>query len=110
MKAANLVLRIACELAALVAVGWWGWTVNFVLVVVLPLAVAVVWGAWIAPRARRRLADPARIGVEVVIFAAATACFAAVGQPGVAAVFAAVALLTALLVRKWPEPVASRPG
>jgi hypothetical protein len=109
VKASNLALRFACELAALVAVGWWGWTVNAVLVVVLPVAVAIVWGAWIAPRARRRLPDPARLAIELVIFAAATACFAAVGQPAVAIIFAAAALVTALLVRKWPEPVGPRP-
>src|SRR5713226_6721969 len=86
VKAANLALRFACELAALVAVGWWGWTVSAVLGIVLPLLVAAVWGAFIAPKARRRLPDPGRLGVEFVIFAAATACLAAVGQPMSAAV------------------------
>jgi hypothetical protein len=55
VKAANLTLRFACEVAALVAVGWWGWTVSPVLGVVFPLLVAVIWGAWIAPKARPRL-------------------------------------------------------
>jgi len=109
VKAANLALRFACELAALVAVGWWGWTVSAVLGIVLPLLVAAVWGAFIAPKARRRLPDPGRLGVEFVIFAAATACLAAVGQPMSAAVFAAAAAVTALLVRKWPEPSVPRP-
>lgn len=109
MKAANLGLRFGCELAALVAVGWWGWRVAVPLAVVLPLLVATVWGAFVAPRARRRLPDPARFGVEAVIFAAATACFVAVGQTLLAAVFAVVATATALLVRKWPEPVGPRP-
>ncbi len=109
MKATNLTLRFACELAALAAVGWWGWTVTPALGVALPLVVAVVWGAWIAPKARRRLADPARLAVELVIFATATGCFVAVDEPVVAVVFAAVAVVTALLVRKWPEPVGPRP-
>ena len=109
MKAANLTLRFACELAALVAVAWWGWTVSPVLGIVLPLAVAVVWGAWIAPKARRRLPDPLRLAIELVIFAAATSCFAAVDQSVLAVVFAVAATVTALLVRKWPEPVGPRP-
>ena len=110
MKDANLALRFACEVAALVAVGWWGWTVFWMLGIVLPLVVAAVWGSFIAPKARRRLPDPARLGVEAVIFTAATACFAGVGQPVAAAVFAAAAVVTALLVRKWPEPLRpSRP-
>jgi hypothetical protein len=109
VKAANLALRFACELAALVAVGWWGWTVSPVLGIVLPLVVATVWGAFIAPKARRRLPDPDRLGIELVIFAAATACLVAVGQAAAAVVFAAAATVTALLVRKWPEPIGPRP-
>src|SRR5260221_13884616 len=109
MKNANLALRFACELAALVAVGWWGWTVSPALGIVLPLAVAAVWGAWIAPKARRRLPDPLRLAIELVIFAVATASYAAVDQTVTAGVFAIAATVTALLVRKWPEPVGPRP-
>ena len=110
MKALALTVRFACELAALAAVGWWGWTVRPVLGVALPVVVAVVWGAWIAPKARRRLPDPARLGLEGVIFAAATACYVAVGQVVVAVVFAVAAGVTALATRRWPEPTwAARP-
>jgi uncharacterized protein DUF2568 len=38
--------------------------------VLLPLAAAAVWGVFIAPRARRRLPEPARYLVEFVLFAA----------------------------------------
>jgi hypothetical protein len=109
VRAADLALRFACELAALVAVGWWGWTVSPVLGIVLPVVVAAFWGAFIAPRARRRLPDPGRLAVELVIFAAATACFVAVGQPIAGVVFAAAAVVTSLLVRKWPEPIGPGP-
>ena len=77
-----------------------------VLTVVFPLIVVAVWGLWIAPKARRRWSDPARFLVELVIFAAATAAFVAVGQVAVAVVFAVLAVVTAVLVRVWPEPVA----
>jgi hypothetical protein len=96
VKALSLAVRFACELAALVGVGWWGWTVTPVLGVALTIVVAAVWGAWIAPRARRRLPDPARLALELVIFAAATASFLAVGQPVVAVVFAVASGVTAL--------------
>ncbi len=105
MAALNLGLRFACELAALVAVAWFGWRTSPVLAVVFPLVVAGVWGFGIAPRARRRWPDPARFLVELVIFAAATASFVAVGQVVIAVVFAVLALVTAVLVRVWPEPV-----
>ena len=106
MKALNLALRFACELAALVAVAWCGWRINPVLGVVFPLAVAAVWWMWIAPKARRRLPDPARFALELVVFGAATAALVSVGQTLVAVVFAAAAVGTAALVRVWPEPVA----
>jgi hypothetical protein len=102
----NLVLRFACELAALVAVAWFGWHVFAPLGVVFPLLLAGVWGLGIAPRARRRWRDPLRFAAELVIFAAATASFVAVGQTAVAIVFAVLAVVTAALVRVWPEPVA----
>jgi len=106
VSALNLALRFACELAALAAVGWCGWRINPVLGVVFPLAVAAVWGLWIAPKARRRLSDPARFVLELAVFAAATGALVSVGQPWVAAIFAVGAVATAALVRVWPERVA----
>jgi hypothetical protein len=102
----NLALRFGCEIAALVAVAWFGWQTSPVLAVVFPLLVAGVWGVGIAPRARRRWPDPARFVAELVVFAAATAAFVAVGQTVVAIVFAVLAVVTAALVRAWPEQVA----
>lgn len=55
-----------------------------------PLAAAAVWGAWIAPKARRRLDDPARLAVESVLFALGAGAFLAAGRPGVALAFAAL--------------------
>jgi hypothetical protein len=101
----NLAARFGCEVAALVAVAWFGWDTSPILAVVFPLLVAAVWGAGIAPRARRRWPDPARFAAELVVFAAATAAFVAVGHTAVAVVFAVLAVVTAALVRVWPEPV-----
>jgi len=102
MSAVNLTVRFACELAALAALVWWGWPV---VGIVAAVAVGVVWGAFIGPKARRRLPDPLRLAVELVIFGLAVAALVAVGHPIVAAVFGAAALVTAALVRRWPEPV-----
>lgn len=41
------------------------------LAVVLPLAAGVLWGSFVAPKARRRLADPSRLGVEAAVFVVA---------------------------------------
>jgi uncharacterized membrane protein YfcA len=101
MKLAALGLRFVCELMALAAFVWWGWPLVGVAIAVV---VAVFWGAFIGPKSARRLPDPWRFGSELVIFAGATAALLAVGQPVLAAVFAVVAVVTAALVRRWPEP------
>lgn len=72
-----LALRFLAELGMLACLGIGGWQLgrslpeSVLLGVALPLVVAVVWGRWVAPRAPRRLRDPARLGVEVTVFAAA---------------------------------------
>jgi Protein of unknown function (DUF2568) len=96
-----LTLRFLCEIAAVVALVWWGWPW---LGIVAGLVVIALWGAFVAPKSARRLADPPRFALELVIFAAATAGYAAVGQTVVAVVFAVAAVVTAALVRRWPEP------
>jgi hypothetical protein len=66
--------------------------------------VIVVWGVFVAPKALRRLPDPWRFAFELVIFGAATAGYWAVGQQTLAVLFAVLAVTTAALVRRWPEP------
>ena len=79
MKGANLALRFLLELCAVAALVYWGLEVGSTVVVKLVLAVAAasafiaVWGRWIAPKATVRLDDPERLGLELVLFAAAVA-------------------------------------
>ena len=51
LKPLNLGLRFVLELCMLVALGIWGFSENVVLGIAAPLAAAVVWGLWIAPKA-----------------------------------------------------------
>ena len=82
--------RFASELGMLAALGVGGWSVGapagavvgVLLAAALPVLAAVVWGRGVAPRAPRRLEDPARLGVEVVLFGAAAAGLAISGRPG----------------------------
>ena len=94
-------VRFLCEIAAVVAVVWWGWPIWGV---VAGAVVIAVWGAWVAPKARRRLPDPARLFVELGIFALATVAFLEVGQPVVAVVFAVASVATAGLSRWVTAP------
>jgi hypothetical protein len=75
--AALLALRFLAELGMLLCLGVGGWRVgdstltSVIGAVVLPVAAMAVWGRWVAPRASHRLPDPARLAVEVALFAAA---------------------------------------
>ncbi len=102
MRTVNLIVRFGCELAALVAFVWWGWPLVGWLVA---LAVAVMWGLVVAPKATHRLPDPPRLLVELVIFASAIVAFYEAGSETAAGVFGVLAVVSAVLVRVWPEPV-----
>lgn len=101
MKMLNLAVRFACEIAALVAFVWWGWPLVGWLVA---LGVAVMWGLVVAPKASHRLPDPPRLLVELVIFASAIVAFYEAAGSAVAGVFGVLAVVSACLVRVWPEP------
>ncbi|TMB78297.1 MAG: DUF2568 domain-containing protein [Chloroflexi bacterium] len=77
-------LRVVLELALLAAISYFGFTfgglVGWVLGLGLPAIVIAIWGAFVAPRAVRRLADPARLVLELVLFALGMGALAAVGQ------------------------------
>jgi hypothetical protein len=74
MRRANLAFRFVLEMIVLVALILWGFAMSDDLLVQLLLAVGsvvivmAVWGLFVAPKASRRLADPPRLAVEVVIF------------------------------------------
>jgi hypothetical protein len=105
MRAANLGLKFVLELCMLAALAYWGAQAgdstfgDVVLAVAAPLAAAVVWGIYAAPKARRRLPLVPRLVLELCVFAVAALALAVAGAPVLALVFAAVvALNTALLV------------
>lgn len=74
MQVLNLAVRFLLELAMLAALAYAGWQLpdqtaaQIVLAVLLPLGAAAVWGRWIAPKAARRLSDPSKLAVELLLF------------------------------------------
>jgi len=112
VKALNLGVRFALELCALAALAAWGWQLGdaawarFLLAIAAPLVAAVAWGAWVAPKAARRLPDPARLAVEALVFAGATAALLSMHHVSLAVLLALVyavnvALLFALRLRDF---------
>lgn len=104
IRALNLALRLLLELAALGALAYWGFTlarpapVRLLAGTAAPLAMATLWGAFVAPRARARLDDPARLLLELALFAAATAALAAAAHPAWAWTFGASVLVSEALM------------
>jgi hypothetical protein len=102
--AANLALRFLLELAGFAAVGWWGWHVSgstlggLALAIALPLAVAVVWGAFISPKAKVEVSRVVWYGLQVVIFGAAALALASVWAPWAGIVFALVVVANTTLL------------
>ena len=102
--AANAVRFLVAELGALAAMALWpfaafGNAVAIAVAVASVTAVVALWGAFVAPKATRRLADPARLLLELAIFAAATVAFAAAWATVAAIAYAVLAVGSALLVR-----------
>jgi hypothetical protein len=87
-------VRFTAELGMLGSLGYGGWhladqvSLSVVLAVALPLLAATVWGRWIAPRAAHRLTDPAKLFVEVILFASAAAVLILAGPNPVTTVLA----------------------
>jgi hypothetical protein len=61
---------------------------------------ATIWGRWVAPRAGRRLQDPARLAVEVALFGTGVAALLVAGAVVPALVLAAAYLVSAPAGRK----------
>lgn len=85
--AVALAVRFLLELALLAAWGWGGWklggggALGTASAAAAAVAAAAIWGRWVAPRAKRRLAVGPRIALEATVFALAVAAIAVWGSP-----------------------------
>jgi hypothetical protein len=104
LRLANDALAFLLELVALVALGYWGFRTGdgtpakVALAVGAPLAAAVVWGLFAAPRATFKVPLAGVVAVKVLVFGAATAAFFATGHPVLGTVFAIVVVANTTVV------------
>jgi hypothetical protein len=82
---------------------------STLLAILLPVAAGVAWGRWLAPRARARLAYPARLTAKLALFAAASVALAATGPIwwGVAFLAISAALVSGAELQERPRPAGS---
>jgi len=105
VKAANLALRFVLELCAFAALGYWGsdatstdvWCI--VLAILTPAAAIVVWGLFVAPKARVKVSEPVRWAIELVVFVGAAVALAAAGQTVLGVALAVIAAGNGAIVR-----------
>jgi hypothetical protein len=89
-------MRFTVEMGALLILGIAGFEatespLRWLLAIGAPVLAATVWGVFVSPKATMRLADPARVAVEVVFFAAAVVGLISLGSVPSAMLYAAVA-------------------
>ena len=99
----SLALRFALELAALAALAVWGaktgdgTAAKLALGIGTPLAAAVLWGLFVAPRATYDI-PAARAAGQVLVFGAAALALVALGRPALGAGFAAAVVADAAVM------------
>ena len=92
-------LRFLLELGALAALFWsalhapFAWPLRIVGAIVAPLAVAVVWGSYVAPRAPWRMEGWARLVPELAVFGGAALALVYTGYARTGWTYALVALV-----------------
>jgi hypothetical protein len=109
VRALVLGVRFLLELALLAGAAVAGWraagggVLGALLALLAMAVVAVVWGLAIAPRARRRWADPYRLILEFAVFALVGGAVAATGSPAAGLVLTCASAVVAVAVRPLGE-------
>ena len=109
MKSANLALRFLLELCALGALGYWGYQagsgplVKIALAIGAPLLAAVVWGAFIAPKASVPVPVWLWLLLQALVFGLAAAGLVATGHPTLAAALVLAVMLNGALMYVWEQ-------
>ena len=96
-------LAFLLELTALAALARWGWQsantqpARLALAVAAPLAAAVLWGLFAAPKAEISVPLAGVLAVKVLVFGAAVAALYAIGRHRWATLFAIVIVVNMVL-------------
>jgi Protein of unknown function (DUF2568) len=104
LGAMTLIVAFLVELAALAALGWWGFATGgaaaakVALGIGVPLVVAVVWGVFVSPKANVALPGAAQVAIKAAVFGGAALALLALDRAVAAEVFASVVVIDAALL------------
>lgn len=107
VRGVNLGVRFLLELCALAALAYWGWRIGvsmpwrLLLAVGAPLAAAVVWGMFVAPKARFDVGPGVRMAIELAVFAAAVSALVSADRAWLGVGLGAVYAVNRLLIALW---------
>lgn len=107
LKALNLLIRFLLELCMFVAVGYWGfkthsgWVLKIILGIGLPILIAVIWGLFIAPRAKYPLSGISYLAVELILLGSGAVALFASGTPDLGWVYTVILVVNKVLIVVW---------
>lgn len=109
LKSASLGVRFLLELYMLAALGYLGFQIgpgpasSIVLAIGLPLIAAVVWGAFVSPKAKVQVSGPVRLATELALFGLAVGGLLGIGQVGAGLALGAGYGVNRLLMFAWGQ-------
>jgi len=109
LESLNIALAFGLELAMLAAFAFFGFksvdhtVLRWLVALALPLAVAALWGVLLAPKAAHRLPMVPGVLLSLGLFLLAAFALSRAGQPVLAWIMAAAALLHAVLALVWHQ-------
>ncbi|MBA3944880.1 MAG: YrdB family protein [Herpetosiphonaceae bacterium] len=109
LKFLNAGLSFMLELCMLAALGYWGFhgdkslIIKCLLGLGAPLAVAVIWGLFLAPQATHRLDQRPGTALALVLFGLAALALSRTGYSRLAITFGAVVVVNELLLLAWQQ-------
>ena len=104
IKVINLSVAFLLEIAMLISFGYFGydypqnWLTKYFFMIALPLAVAVLWGYFAAPKSKNRLRKIPRTVFALVLYGASIFLLSLTGKITLAAVFAIIVVVNQVLL------------
>ncbi len=105
--APNELLAFLLEIIALLILSDWGWHrgastgTRLLQAIAAPLVAAVVWGLFVAPKARYKISLAGQLAVKALVFGAATWALVDLRMPILAALFALVVIVNTAAASVW---------